>query len=91
MSGPSSNFSVERMAAGGACLQIRVSVVRRHRSPSALARLARMNVFATDHPLMTEPSPRARRIQRGLWIAVGCHAWYLLALFGPVCGLADRE
>jgi hypothetical protein len=27
------NFSVERMAAGEACLQIRSSRVRRHRSP----------------------------------------------------------
>lgn len=27
------NFSVERTAAGGACLQVRASGVRRHRSP----------------------------------------------------------
>ena len=27
------NFSVERMAAGGACLQIRALGVRRHRAP----------------------------------------------------------
>jgi hypothetical protein len=27
------NFSVERMAAGGACLRIGVSGARRHRSP----------------------------------------------------------
>jgi hypothetical protein len=27
------NFSVERMAAGGTCLQIWVLAVRRHRSP----------------------------------------------------------
>jgi hypothetical protein len=28
-----SNFSVERMAAGGTCFQIRAFSVRRHRSP----------------------------------------------------------
>jgi hypothetical protein len=30
---PPANLAVERMAAGGTCLQIRALVARRHRSP----------------------------------------------------------
>lgn len=39
-----------------------------------------MNVFATDHPLASEPSAFARRLQRRLlWVATG-YLLYALSL-----------
>jgi len=48
-----------------------------------------MNVFTTDHPLMTEPSAFARRVQRRLLNLVVGYLLYVLSL-GPLFALAGR-
>jgi|ERR1035441_2270036 hypothetical protein len=48
-----------------------------------------MNPFITDHPIMTEPSAFARRVQRWILLAVISYALYLL-LLGPLVALAGN-
>jgi len=45
-----------------------------------------MNPFVTDHPMMTEPSARSRRVQRRLFLALTGYFAYLL-LLGPIFAL----
>jgi len=46
----------------------------------------RMNPFSTDHPMMTEPSGLARRVQRRLLVVAAGYFVYIL-LLGPLFAL----
>jgi len=48
-----------------------------------------MNVFTTDHPLMSEPFRFSRRAKRWLFCSVLVYAAYLL-LLGPVWAMDGR-
>ena len=49
-----------------------------------------MNVFTTDHPMMSEPSVFARRVQRWLIFTVVGYLLYVL-LLGPLGALGERS
>ena len=48
-----------------------------------------MNVFTTDHPMVSEPSALARRVQRGMLCGLIGYLLYAL-LIGPLGALACR-
>jgi hypothetical protein len=48
-----------------------------------------MNVFTTDHPMMSEPSAFVRRVQRWLLVTALAYLVYLLSL-GPFLALDGR-
>jgi hypothetical protein len=45
-----------------------------------------MNPFSTDHPMMTEPSALARRVQRRILVVAAGYFVYIL-LLGPLFAL----
>jgi hypothetical protein len=48
-----------------------------------------MNPFTADHPMMTEPSAFARRVQR--WLIFGLIGYFFyLILLGPLVALAGN-
>lgn len=67
----------------------RISETKDTQGGSSEQNPARMNVFTTDHPMMSEPSAFARRVQWRLLFTVMGYFLYVL-LLGPLCALGEH-